>query len=511
MKCRVIYDGLVNIDNGSSEVHGEVIQELISGNMLVQINTTQTMTAKEEAARAELMELSKIYKEKSKRLGKLDLIKHGQKDNFYLEDAAEHNILTRDISQLAQKMRDIRLRLLAATTKPGLEDCITLGDGRNVQLTYQGREVLHVLGARLDSSSDKEFGDFIKEIEWLRTTFSQRAQRAKKILKVISPKMKKHEEIYLRSAAVGLSGITDISPKDLAKGFRENSSPSVLKFKSNNDLLGAEVLTIMEHQKSKEDWNARKLRELNDRLSMIKSTKGTSRKEIERTATVLFSTPPKTWPEIMSYMDKIHSQRRHMGVLAIAIVALECMEGEEITKVLSRYDYFLKVIEDGSKKKEGSNSDTTAAAAFLASSPLVPETLTDRYQAVDSILDELFIDRMDTAAALISIMSPGIMETLDNIRMASAEIMRAKLSLGGMENFSLGLKLVLQAGAHVSGSLGTGAPQPGFTDLSMDTLTMSAAVRGNGVPYLVFHRSLVHNRAIRHHRFHPVHSHYVYG
>ena len=511
MKCRTIYDGLINIDNGSSDIPGRVIQELISGNMLAQIDTTQVMTEKEEEARAELMKLNKEYKEKSNRLGKLDLMKHGQNEDLGIEERSNYETMTKEISLLSQNMRTIRIKLLAATTRPGLEDCVTLSDGTNVQLTYHGREMLHVLGARMDSSMEKEFRNFIKETEWLRSTFSERAQRAKAILKVISPKMKKHEEIFLRSAAVGLSGISETPPKEVAKSFKENATPGVLKFRSDNDLLGAEVLTIMEYQKSKENWNARKLRELRDRLSKIKSTRGTLNKEIERTATVLFSTPSKTWPDIMSHMDSIHGQRSRMGVLAIAIIALECMEGEDINQVLTRYDYYLKVIEDGAKKKEGSNSDTTAAAAFLTSSPIPPEELADRYRAVDSILDELFIDRMDAAAALISIMTPGIMETLDNIRMASAEIMRAKLSLGGMENFSLGLKLVLQAGAHVSGTLGTGKAPAEFTDISANTLTMTSAVRGHGVPYVVFHRSLVHNRAIRHHRFHPVHSHYVYG
>ena len=222
MKCRMIFDGLVSIDQGNTDVPVEVVRGLLSEKLLVEIKTRQDMTAEEEAARAELKELSARHRENTASIAKLERVKVGDEVDLPPSEMSEYERLKEEDKKLSAKMSEVRKRLIVATGRPGLEDCVRTADGRNVQITYKGREAIHTIGARLDRVGDMEYGEIVKEMDKLKQVFETRAKRASIILKAISPRMKKHEEIYLRSSAVGLSGIMQIEPKPLAREFRRN-------------------------------------------------------------------------------------------------------------------------------------------------------------------------------------------------------------------------------------------------------------------------------------------------
>jgi hypothetical protein len=123
---------------------------------------------------------------------------------------------------------------------------------------------------------------------------------------------------------------------------------------------------------------------------------------------------------------------------------------------------------------------------------------------------------MAVGGAMLAVLPTGIEEALDDLRLASSLISANKLSLGGMENLSLGLKLLLQTavlaggGAPNAEGLQVGPEQvPLLAPIGLASL---ALVAPSAIAALsTFHEVTVHQAAVSHYHFHPVHTHYIYG
>jgi hypothetical protein len=112
-------------------------------------------------------------------------------------------------------------------------------------------------------------------------------------------------------------------------------------------------------------------------------------------------------------------------------------------------------------------------------------------------------------------------EALDNVRLASAAIRAKKLSIGGMENLSLGVKLFLNTSVRnlIPVSSSSGALSIIATSSKIQPSTISASAAGIsittaatlGAGLLTFHELSLHKMAVSDFKFHPVHVHYVYG
>jgi hypothetical protein len=233
---------------------------------------------------------------------------------------------------------------------------------------------------------------------------------------------------------------------------------------------------------------------------------------IERAATVLYSSARHNLPQVLDLMGKFENIRKGTSLCTLVLLGLECAEGESPEDVADRFNRFLGVIDECAKGEPDKN-DRATAAALLTASEMDFDALAQRFRASNNLLDGLFLTRLDTAAAMIAVISQDVTETVDNIRLASGEISRAKMSLSGLENFSLGLKVVLHTGALIStkavapSTVAIRAPKISPEILGLTVMLPLAA----GIPYLVFHEELVHRRAVTDYAFHPVHSHYVYG
>ena len=122
-------------------------------------------------------------------------------------------------------------------------------------------------------------------------------------------------------------------------------------------------------------------------------------------------------------------------------------------------------------------------------------------------------------SSMLATMPFELEEALDNVRLASAAIRENKLSLGGMENLSLGVKLFLSSSvqnllpvSRPSGALSIVSTSSRVEPALMGAAGISAAAAVTvGVGLLAFHEISLHRLAVRDHDFHPVHVHYVYG
>jgi hypothetical protein len=116
---------------------------------------------------------------------------------------------------------------------------------------------------------------------------------------------------------------------------------------------------------------------------------------------------------------------------------------------------------------------------------------------------------MEAPAAMLAVLPQGVEENLDNLRLASAAIVSNRLSLGGAENLSLGIKLLMESSLMAASTPGAGGAGPPSV-LAVAGVSPAASAPF-GVGLAAFHETSVHRAAWRDYRFHPVHHHYIYG
>ena len=121
---------------------------------------------------------------------------------------------------LSKKSIELRRKILGQTS-PGIADCIHLDDGTYIQITYKGRGAMQQIGSRLNRVGGMGYDEFSKQLALLKNRFKGRAKNAGKILKILSKSLGSYDEIHLRAASIGISGIED-SPHDAANLFKDN-------------------------------------------------------------------------------------------------------------------------------------------------------------------------------------------------------------------------------------------------------------------------------------------------
>jgi hypothetical protein len=157
-----------------------------------------------------------------------------------------------------------------------------------------------------------------------------------------------------------------------------------------------------------------------------------------------------------------------------------------------------------------------AAALMGASRGEGGNELIAQYDTAVSYLSRLAEGSMAVGGAMLAVLPTGIEESLDDLRIAASQVSAHKLSLGGMENLSLGLKLLLQT-AVLAGGGAANAPalQVGPEEvplLAPNGLASLAPVVPSAIAAIsTFHEVTVHQAAVSHYHFHPVHTHYIYG
>jgi hypothetical protein len=142
-------------------------------------------------------------------------------------------------------------------------------------------------------------------------------------------------------------------------------------------------------------------------------------------------------------------------------------------------------------------------------------------------------------SAMLALMSTTIEESIDTLRIASAAISQNKLSLGAVENLSLAAKLLVQSAvamrvlqAKEAPAATPEMPVPAQIPPAPELRVAPSVGYGYVPPPLLFmpyypfypyypyfwispfwamHRWSWHRAAIGDYRFHPVHTHYIYG
>jgi hypothetical protein len=496
MKCSFVYEMLDGIARGA-DLRYRHVQEL------VHLGLVKTISDSDEGT-AELEELKqKLYDVKQRIL----IIREGGVDSG--EEAA--------IFKLKDRERELRKSILDMVQNMRPSGVVNTSEG-DVTLTYRGREALQILEARLPSANEWEWETLAENIENLSERLASEAGEAKIILKKLSPELKKYDEYLLRSASVGLASVKG-EPNRKAQRFIEH----IVRYQG---IMGSDdslVVTAAEESVTLEFQNELKDRDIYSETSEIISRlvpQGDITPEHETIATLLISKSPDERSKLISWIEL--ETPAFGNALGAALILLETQDRADIDIARNLFRNWMKSMKGPSKKDQ---NDAIAASALLATAVGDQKDIEEKFNRARGFMKELFGENMYAISATIAIWPTGIEESFDNIRLAASQILLNKMSVGGVENFSLGIKLLTNNAEFMRTRMGSAIGLR--KDLRMvhgsqdsDAMAISAGATGVALlaspllmrtPFTVFHSLTFQKYAVNDFKYHPVHTNYLYG
>jgi hypothetical protein len=422
-----------------------------------------------------------------------------------------------DAEEAALLEAPLRTRILEAAERQARARAATEWGGRRLAVTYAGRTLLGNLLTRQDRVGALDLDEFSQQMTDLKSVLWTRADKAAQILKFLSPALAPVDEIHLRNAAVGLA-VRPEAPVELAKSF-------AAVFRA----LGTTNLSAIKHPLLSElavvsrgvmgpEAAMRAAQELVTLRNTVKGYLATHAQGDDVTAAaILFA---------MNEADR-ESAMRNAALIANGLMDRYGRTGPTMTPwvlvasmgLFEKFDVVGSLgwfITELSNRGVAYDQSSIAAAIMFASRQEGADELVRQFSRAYSYLTRFGPEGMVVPSAMVAVMPAGIEESLDDLRIACAQISANKLSLAGMENMSLGVKLLLQS-AVLAGAGPAGPPEMrvgpselkafapiGIAGMAIVLPTAMAAL-------YVFHETTVQQQAVINSSFHPVHTHFIYG
>ena len=400
--------------------------------------------------------------------------------------------------------------------------------GRELHVTYLGREAAEAIGQRMARASDMPLRELMAELGSIRTYFDSRAADARRVLEVVARRLKKVEEIHLRTASVGLS-MRDGPPEETARLFERAyevvgkemlvPGPAAITLAEALAVRATDERALDESLDSalrllREPWGDGDIIEDQARAAAIVVPSGMDQDRLVARSRQLIASVCPDSPSAAAYMASLEESGVSWGGPGHGLEA-------EFKEMLAQVE-----------KECPTGIGRPIAAALLLTPGQPPAFMMRRFAEAKAILDRFDGDEMVVPAAIVAILPSGVEEAMDNARLAAAAVMRHKLSLGGFENLSLGVKLLTQSAMLASmsregGAVAAGAPAsatgatasaapaamrtvapPPVLAFTSTPVTLALAM---GAGLLAFHELSYHRFSVQYGSFHPVHMHFVYG
>jgi hypothetical protein len=426
---------------------------------------------------------------------------------------AESGKTSEDFRAILARRRSEILELAERTAR--VENSVEVR-GRRYALTYRGRTLLSNLLTRLPRAEGMEVSALERELEVLRRTLDARAAKAAELFARLKPGPQEVPEADLRAVAVGLSARAE-SVGDLDGALRRTIN-TLLDGGVPPERVGTIAECIVVARGAVDSSGAAEAaRELSDLRTRISVTFG-----------------PDAAPDRLSAASLLFplDEARRQAVLADAASLRQQVLAETGTGPASLAPLFLVAAADVLRTPGGATrfarmceelvgrgcprSEAELAAAILVTSKRDPVYVIRYFEVARDYLSRFSSAGMAVPAAMLSILEVSVEESLDDLRLAAASVAAKGLSPGGIENLSLGLKLLVQTAMLV------GAPEGSRQALQVgpDDAATLAAFGLSGLALVLpaaltvlaaFHEVTVHRYATSEEAYHPVHTHFIYG
>jgi hypothetical protein len=440
------------------------------------------------------------------------------RDDSMMTELSDEEIQKR-LRQAVNREAALRQKIVSQVCSAGASDA----PGATVALTYQGREALQVIGARMPAAGDLDWAELSRRVELLRARLASEAAESAIIFKEISRDQKPEGHHLLRSAAVGLASVNG-EPLGKALLFTDIMKQLRATFVDDQHAaIGAEIAIAQAAEKR--GTPSELAAEMGALAQRMFRDPALDRDEYRALPVLLMALPAGEREQ--AFAAAMQGRERLGSALGAALLRLGSPGLEESGERERFFLYWNDVLRRGLSPPP---VDAVVAAALLATARGDREAVEGRFREAAEFMASLFEDRMYAPAAVIALWPGGIEESLDNIRLAASEILQRRLSLGGMENFSLGMKLLSNnaqfAALGAAAAPGWMAPpgaleRPRASTVAVVAATAAAAATAGALllatpllarsSFTVFHSLTVQQAALRQASFHPVHSHYLYG
>jgi hypothetical protein len=402
----------------------------------------------------------------------------------------------REVAGLETEERELRTLILDHAERAAASaEALDVG-GRRLRLAWRGRELLDELGPRLWRIRDAPVEDFLRELQLMRTSLTSVASRAAAIATQISPQARAVDEARCRAAAAGLASQVG-SPDALAKAWLQVV-----------DTLSGGLVPVGMHAVAAECLC----------LGPVAAGPADVAALAEQARALLPSCPSLEdavtcalllWPVKPDQRASILAGAMAVGRVGDrAPLVLLGLAGED-PKAVERF----VAMEEAIQRRVGADGEADTAAALLGMRAEAPEASLERWTTCYEALSWFSPKGVAVPAAMLCLLDADPEEALDDLRLAAAEVQRAQLCVGGLENLALGVKLLLQQA--IAGSAGLLAPlgAPALRPVGAGALAASLPVglvaAGAVQAMSSFHaRTVYRNAAVYASGWNATHHHY---
>ncbi|HMF33124.1 MAG TPA: hypothetical protein VKK79_16990 [Candidatus Lokiarchaeia archaeon] len=450
--------------------------------------------------------------------------------------------LERELASIDDSQKQIRTQILDLSANAASIAGSAQVGGENYTVTFLGRELLTMLLPRLPRCRGMSIADFQKELDQVKFIFSQQAKQAAAILKKISPKFRKIDEIHLRASAVGLALRLE-SADQVANGFvLAMQQLDRAHIPEEERVLAAECLVFNAPDLLLHSINA----SVGDYVSLYHQAQKYAKTDQDALNCALILLPlhylPETRERALQEAQEFAREHIDQGNDKESHIAPALMVATEGTvydaTITEQFNGFFHTV----LSLTNSVQDAAYAAAVFTVSKGDSAELLNKFTVAKDYFGRFTDTPLVVPAAMLSLMATEIAETIDTLRIAAAVVSQNKLALGSVENLSLGAKLLVQSAVALRASyapeapaLAPEVPTPGQevpTPAEYYTPPLNVPQVGYVPPPLLFmpyypfypmypyypfftfwglHRWSFHRAAMWNYRFHPVHAHYMYG
>ncbi len=425
--------------------------------------------------------------------------------------------LKHEIEAAILQERRLRDRILTLSELSAKKDRSVSFNGIQYIITYKGKELAKNLESRINRIGNKQVSEFEQEMTVLNNTFFSWAKRSFEILKYLSPRTLQIDEIHCRSVVVGLSARPETA-REISDAFA-GALESIGKILKDHDRLPsiAECIIISLKDLSKESISSA-ISRFNDIKELVRKYASDDDAAID-CALLLHPLDHSTQDNDLllemsrRFVSKMVNSNMNPDAALEAVLLIEVIGLELNEEIMRKFQDSYNELYDPTIPAR----NTGIAAALIVIGISKGQQIHSRFKTALNYLNRFSEEPMIVPAAMLSHLSPEIEETLDTLRMASFEIARQKLSPGGMENLSLGMKMLLQS--SIISSIISIPPELrkqyvypgemiplqtlGILSLSMLPVALTA--------FIAFHELSIHKLIVSDYSFHPIHTNYGYG